>query len=143
MKKYLYNQNPFPMKHVQMLSFVLFVFLLKNDLHAQCNPDVTPPIAICENGLVASLGPNGQVTLWASDFDDGSNDNCSTIDLFMEEGLPPSSTPPTTQSLDFDTTDIGLHDIVLWVVDSSGNTNTCVVTLEIETCQGNQKLDVQ
>ncbi len=141
MKSYLYKLNLLiPMKHILPFLLACLFFFQKNEMQAQCNPDVTPPVAICKNGLVASLNPNGQATLWASDFDEGSYDECSGVDIYMEEGLPPSPNPPTTQSLDFDTANIGFHDIVLWVVDSSGNNNYCVVSLEIEECQGTQSL---
>ncbi|MEZ4953763.1 MAG: T9SS type A sorting domain-containing protein [Saprospiraceae bacterium] len=131
MKNYLYNLIPIPMKHIQMLVFVLLAFFLKNDLQAQCTPDVTPPVAVCDLGLIAALDANGQLTIWATDFDDGSYDACTSVNFYIEDGLPPSPTPPTTQSLDFDSTDVGLHDIVMWVVDQAGNSNVCISTLEI------------
>ena len=140
MKSYIYNLKGNPMKYFFPLILCCLFFFQKNELQAQCDPDVTPPIPICENGLVASLNPNGQVTIWATDIDEGSYDECTAVEFYIEEGLPPSPNAPATQSLDFDTTDIGMHDIILWVVDSSGNDNYCVVTLEIQNCQGTQNL---
>ena len=103
---------------------------MKPDLHAQCNPDVTAPVAICKAGLTASLNQNGELTIWASDIDNGSFDACTSVDLFMEEN-PPSANPPNTPSLDFDTTDIGSQFVVLWVIDEAGNDNQCFTNLTI------------
>ncbi|MEZ4931900.1 MAG: hypothetical protein R2788_07260 [Saprospiraceae bacterium] len=99
-----------------------------------CSPDVTPPVAVCDAYTVLTLGV-GPSTISAQTFDDGSYDNCAgPLSFFAEEGLPPSSNPPTTQSLTFDISDLGLHDIVMWVVDQAGYSNYCTVTLEVKGC---------
>ena len=105
---------------------------------ASCNPDITPPVAICDALTVMTLNPaTGQGTISAQTFDDGSFDNCvGPLEFFAEDGLPPSSTPPTAQTLTFDGSDIGLHDIVMWVVDQAGNHNNCTVNLEVQGCPG-------
>ena len=125
MKNFIYNLKPNPRKLILTALFAWCLFWQQNGLSAQCSPDTTPPVAVCELGLVAKLNSSGELTVWAQDFDDGSYDLCSDISYTIEEGLPPSSTPPTAQSLSYDSDDIGLHDIVLWVVDTAGNWNTC------------------
>lgn len=117
----------------------MLLFFQKNEMRAQCNPDVTPPSPVCTASLTAALDANGQLTIWPSDIDDGSFDNCSAIDFFLEEAQN-STSPPTTQSLDFTSADIGTHNIVLWAVDQAGNNSNCFAVLEITGCQGTSTL---
>ncbi len=134
MKNYIYDLIPSPMKYLLNTFFVFCLLFAGDTADAQCSPDTTPPVAICDLGLVANLNAQGELTIWAQDFDDGSYDQCSTVDYFLEEASAPSQNPPSTQSLFYDTDDIGLHDIVLWVVDTASNWNNCFTQLEINPC---------
>jgi len=140
MKNYSFDIKPDPMKYFTIIACALLCLFQQDTLRAQCSPDTTPPVAVCDLGLTAQLDSNGELTVWGQDFDDGSYDQCSAIDYFIEEGLPPSSVPPNTHSLGFDTSGVGLHDIVLWVVDSSGNWNYCLTQLEITACTNSANL---
>ncbi|MCB0517518.1 MAG: T9SS type A sorting domain-containing protein [Lewinellaceae bacterium] len=105
-----------------------------------CTQDTTAPIAICEaNTTLVSLGVNQQATLTAMQVDDGSYDNCSAVDFFLELA-PASANPPTTTSLDFGINDLGTHDVVLWAVDQSGNASHCTATIDVDDCIGNTTL---
>ena len=52
--------------------------------NAQCNPDTTPPIAICNSSINVALDINGTAVIPASVIDEGSNDNCCLGDLFVK-----------------------------------------------------------
>jgi uncharacterized repeat protein (TIGR01451 family) len=113
-----------------------------------CTNDTDPPIAVCDAGLVVELGSDGpgQTILWASDVDNGSWDQCSTVELTIELGNP-SQDPPNTPAVIL--TEPGNFQAVLWVTDSVGNSNTCwalIQVLESTQCydwfiQGNVFLD--
>lgn len=97
---------------------------------ADCAVDETPPIIVCEENLTLQLGSNGQVTLQAAQLDAGSYDNCGPISLQLEF-YPNSPTPPQTETIVFDASAIGPHEVVLWAIDQSGNSNICLSTVEI------------
>ncbi|MEO1259775.1 MAG: T9SS type A sorting domain-containing protein [Bacteroidota bacterium] len=128
------------MKHIQLFCCICLALFINSDLLAQCNPDVTPPTPYCKNGLTAQLGSNGEVEIWAEDINDGSFDNCPGALSFFIETAPASTSPPSTQSVIFDSSDIGNNDVAMWVTDQAGISDFCTVTIEITECQGNQNL---
>jgi hypothetical protein len=94
-----------------------------------------PPSAQCRN-LSTSLMPVdtdgdnvadwGMVTLWATDLDAGSDHVC---------GNPVTvafSSNPSDVSRVFDCSDIGENFVELWVIDDHGNTDFCIVTVNIQ-----------
>ena len=87
-----------------------------------CDNDVTPPVTVCQDGLVAALNSGtGEVTIWATDIDEGSYDACSAVTLALSD--IDATEPTTTASLTFEET--GTFDIILWATDESGNYNAC------------------
>ena len=82
-----------------------------------CNPDVTDPIASCQNILIDLAG--GLVTISASQIDDNSTDNCNVASLALSQ----------TQ---FDCDDFGTTLVTLTVTDDAGNTDQCVATVTAE-----------
>ncbi|TAK46265.1 MAG: hypothetical protein EPO28_02710 [Saprospiraceae bacterium] len=83
--------------------------------------DVTAPVAICTTvvfvALPAVVPP--EVSVQASEFDDGSTDNCGGTLLFS---FAPDSVE--TEQI-FTCSDVGLNPIVLWVRDETGNQIFC------------------
>ena len=80
-----------------------------------------PPNAICQN-INVILDPTGMASITATDIDGGSTDNCGNI----------------TTSIDintFDCSNVGPNEVVLTVIDGSGNMSTCtaIVTIIDET----------
>ena len=97
--------------------------------------DHADPIALCEWITVVSLKPDGTAWLDAISVDDGSFDECGPIDLQIRRM---TSTCDTTSinwgdQVGFCCDDIG-DDVmvVLQVTDLSGNTNQCMVRVEVQ-----------
>ncbi len=79
--------------------------------------DTSIPTAICITDINLSLGTGGMAMLPLSSVDDGSFDNCggtTALDtMFLSKNI-------------FNCSDLGLNEITLTVVDSSGNSNSCI-----------------
>lgn len=139
MKSYLYHLKSYPMKNALLLMCFLFAGFANTDLSAQCNPDVSPPTALCKGNIVVQLSSNGTIDFWASDVNNNSFDNCpGSLSLRLEK-FPISPTPPLTVGVQFNTSDIGINDVAMWAVDVEGNSAFCTTTLEI-TCDLNTPL---
>jgi hypothetical protein len=92
-----------------------------------CANDVTPPVAVCSNSIIASTD-NGSVTLFASDFDNGSYDNC-TSDSNLLITFDGGATSREFTLADVDTNN--QVDVTIFVTDESGNVNACFTTLTL------------
>ncbi|MBK7408586.1 MAG: T9SS type A sorting domain-containing protein [Saprospirales bacterium] len=108
-----------------------------------CNPDVTPPVAICDAYVIADVS-GGPLTLTPGYLDDGTYDNCTSgIDLdFRLEEAPLSASPPATTNLTYSAADIGEHTAFLWAIDQAGNWNVCASTVIVQDCTGNPPLNL-
>jgi hypothetical protein len=99
--------------------------------------DVTPPTAVCINGVSASLQPSGTVTVTFNQFNNNSYDNCTPTDslslLIQRLDLMPLETP--TPSLDFNCDDadgVTQHPVKLLVTDLVGNMSMCLTYIVIQ-----------
>jgi len=92
--------------------------------------DTAIPTAICDDGLIISLNSDGQARLFATDFDEGSNDNCS--DVTVEIRSLGALGAGFGESADFDCADLGTVRVELLVTDAAGNTNICWSDLLVE-----------
>jgi|GEM_PF-5161922 len=88
--------------------------------------DAIPPTPACQGRTIA-LDTNGIATLYASELDGGSLDNCSVESVWIELG---GSNQPV-DSIQFDCNDVGTNAVTLIVQDAAGNTNTCQTTVEV------------
>ena len=89
--------------------------------------DINPPTPICENNLSVSLLPTGTARIYASVFDEGTNDNCA-IDRFevSRNGLPFSG------FVDFYCADINNPVLVHFrAFDIYGLYNDCWITVNV------------
>lgn len=114
------------MKILNFLALAFFLFfstgLLAQDV---CDNDTTPPVAICINGLVVELGSNGEVTIFAEDFNENSYDDCSDVTLsFFQNSIDMSLVLTANTS--------SPAVVSLWVTDASGNQNSCWTEITIE-----------
>ncbi len=108
--------------------------------------DVNPPTPICENNLSVSLLPDGSARIYASVFDEGTNDNCA-IDRFevSRNGLPFSG------FVDFSCADLTSPVSVQFrAFDIYGLYNDCWITVNVNdnyfpalTCPANITIDCE
>ena len=97
--------------------------------------DVSPPVAICEEETVVSLGTDGVAKVFAQTFDDLSWDNCTDIYSYQVRkmnGICDTITKPQDYVI-FCCEEIGMTVMVeLTVADHYGNKNTCMVEATIQ-----------
>ncbi|MEL0650570.1 HYR domain-containing protein [Algibacter sp. TI.3.09] len=80
--------------------------------------DNVKPTVICQN-IVAQLDATGNVTINATDVDNGSNDACGIDTL-------------TLDVTDFTCDNIGANTVTLTATDVNGNSETCTATVTVE-----------
>ena len=122
--------------------------------------DQVPPVAICESFHVVSLTLDEPTLVPALVFDDGSYDNCGPVEFAVRrmdnpncqgnDAFPSTNPNQYADYVPFYCCDIGGPNvmIVLQVTDASGNTNTCMVEVEVQDkispaiqCPPNKTLD--
>lgn len=101
--------------------------------------DCKKPTVVCKP-LSVNIMETGMVTLWASDFLEYADDNCTPPallnfaierDLLPPAGFPLQNGLPLT-SLTFDCDDLGAQVVRLWVRDAAGNADFCATTVLIQ-----------
>jgi len=80
--------------------------------------DNIAPTAICQD-IIVQLDGTGNVSILASDVDNGSSDAC---------GIATLSVSPST----FTCADLGANTVTLTVTDNNGNVSTCTATVTVE-----------
>lgn len=97
--------------------------------------DKAPPVPICEEETVVSLGTDGVAKVFAQTFDDLSWDNCSEIASYKVrkiKGLCDTISEPMDY-VTFCCAEIGMTMMVeLTVADHYGNKNSCMVEATIQ-----------
>ncbi len=102
--------------------------------------DAKPPAMYCINGLVVELMPidtngdgffdTGMVEIWASDFDAGSYDNCSSV-------VAISFSPDTSfASMVLGCDSLGQIPLEIWGTDASGNQDFCQTYVVVQDNNG-------
>ena len=89
---------------------------------AQCSytlkiKECKAPNAVAYNGLSTNIQENGTVTIWASDFNNKSTDNCTPAHLLKIS----FSANENDISKTFDCDHLGENPITMWVKDLEGN----------------------
>ena len=89
---------------------------------AQCTAtvtvlDVTAPVALCKDVSV-NLSASGTASVTAAQVDNGSSDNCGSVDLALDQTA-------------FTCADVGANTVTLTVTDDSGNAATCAATVTV------------
>lgn len=139
------KKNSNPMTHLATFralrtATVLAVLLFfAPKLFSQCNPDVTPPTAACDEFTQVALGPTGQAEVFAATFDDGSYDDCCQQLTFSVKRLADGPCDGDAQpdaygpSIILCCADINAEFTVsLRVTDCAGNTNDCLISVLAE-----------
>jgi len=83
-----------------------------------CEEDEVAPWAECKYQITVKLGEGGMATIDPSDIDNGSNDECSEVDLGIDINK-------------FDCDDLGWNTVELTVVDASGNEAKCSTKVKV------------
>jgi len=102
--------------------------------------DQVPPIAVCDEFTVASIGSEGWAEVAAITFDDGSHDNCEIVKYQARKMthdcgdlLPDYDNTIFRDTLKFCCNEVNTSIMVEFrVTDSSGNHNTCMVEVKIQ-----------
>lgn len=102
--------------------------------------DLVQPVAVCDEFTIVSVGGNGYVDLYAESIDDGSHDNCELRSYEVRKMSPPRdrcSIPGNTsygEFVRFCCAEIGEGPILveLKVEDIYGNSNTCMVEVDVQ-----------
>ncbi len=94
--------------------------------------DDVAPIPICDEHTVVTVSSDCTARINAETFDDGSFDNCSTVD-FTVARMYGNSVGTFKPYVDFGGSDVGNdRQVVLKVTDKEGNENTCMVWVSID-----------
>ncbi len=90
--------------------------------------DLTPPTPICDEITDANLDNNGEAEVFAETLDDGSHDNCGICDFEVKRmNQPDFAFSPSITFTCFDDNEM----VVLRVYDCNGNTNDCMVEVNV------------
>ena len=102
--------------------------------------DRKPPTPYCYVGIASVImqNPSQQLTIWASDLDAGSYDNCLDDLNQLEFAFDEEFTMPSRV---FTCNDLGLNNIMVWVRDQSNNKAFCLTYLEVQAGNGNCDTD--
>lgn len=97
--------------------------------------DCKEPTPYCFTEITTVVMPStGLIDIWASDFDNGSFDNCPG-DLKFSFSASVSDTRAF-----FDCDDLGVNNLQMWVTDEAGNQDYCSVKVDIQAnddaCEG-------
>lgn len=101
------------------------LLILSDGLAAQCNPDITPPVASCKSDATITIGPGGFATLLPADLDDGSYDDCSAVTMQVSDGVNPPQNGLLYGAP-------GNYVAMLTVTDAAGNVQQCLSSLTVE-----------
>lgn len=98
--------------------------------------DCIAPTAVCKTGLSVELLQGGLLNIWASDFDDGSYDNCpGNLKFSFSADINDIGTV-----LNCD--DVGTYFIALWVTDAAGNNAQCMTQLNVQSGNGCEPFEI-
>ena len=96
------------------------------------------PTPIClQNISTSTMNTNGSVTIWATDYDAGSFDNCSTVDLFFKDANDNFVPSLTIGCADLEDGVSQVFDFQLFAVDALGNHDFCTVSLRVDDAGDN------
>ena len=101
--------------------------------------DCKLPTPYCYNGIATVIMPStGEVTVWASDLDAGSFDNCTPQDSlkfsFTDVDYVPSRTFTCEDLANLASNQI---EVMIWVKDQAGNQDFCITYISIQDGDGN------
>jgi len=110
-----------------------------------CNYDFTvrdckPPTVVCLNGLSVNIMPSQMVQIWALDFLQYAQDNCTPVNMLkyavrrvgQGTGFPVDVNGNPQTNLVFTCADLGAQPVELWSEDLVGNADFCTTFLIVQ-----------
>ncbi len=103
--------------------------------------DCKKPTPYCRAGVNVEMGQEGKISLWASDVDLNSFDNCTPAHRLHRKiwhrtlGEPPSTLEEVLglpNKIDFDCDNFGNQVVRLYVIDETGQWDYCATTAQIQ-----------
>ena len=119
----------------RLLGLIIIVLTSSFLLSAQdCVNDTISPVAVCSGGINASLPPYGEFTFDAFFMASQSTDNCgiASYRIAVQDGVSQLTQPPAATEFTFNCCYEGLNKLTAWVIDSSGNWDSCHTTLHLQ-----------
>lgn len=89
--------------------------------------DCAPPVSYCRD-LSIDLMITGEVTIWASDFNVGSYDDCTDVRLAFSEN-------PVDTGLTFTCLNLGYNQVRIFTIDPAGNHSICQAVVYVGDSQ--------
>ncbi len=94
--------------------------------------DTKKPTPVCIQDLSTAIMANGEVTIWATDYDHGSFDNCGPVKV----SFSPTAVVNGYTVKCADLAGGPVVELALYVHDNSGNVDFCYITLRVDDNQG-------
>ncbi|HAD11378.1 MAG TPA: hypothetical protein DCF33_02960, partial [Saprospirales bacterium] len=107
--------------------------------------DCKAPTVVCLNGLSVNIMPTGMITLWASDFLQYTEDNCTPsgqLKIGIRKcgtgtGFPVDGNGNPITNVAFTCAEFGTQCVELWSIDAAGNTDYCETYVIVQDNLGN------
>jgi hypothetical protein len=107
--------------------------------------DCKAPTVVCHDGLSVNIMPGGMIAVWAVDFLQYGDDNCTPAAKLKYSirkagtgtGFPVDAQGNPITSVTFDCSELGDQEIELWAMDLAGNADFCQATIEIQDNNSN------
>jgi len=107
--------------------------------------DCKAPTVVCLNGLSVNIMPTGMITLWASDFLQYTEDNCTPTNLLKigirkcgtGTGFPVDVNGNPITNVTFTCAETGTQCVELWSIDVAGNADYCETYVIVQDNNGN------
>ncbi len=107
--------------------------------------DCKAPTVVCLNGLSVNIMPTGMIQLWASDFLQYTEDNCTPsgqLKIGIRKcgsgtGFPVDGNGNPITNVTFDCSELGTQCVELWSIDAAGNADYCETYVIVQDNLGN------
>jgi hypothetical protein len=107
--------------------------------------DCKAPTVVCINGLSVNIMPTSMITLWASDFLQYTEDNCTPsgqIKIGIRKcgtgtGFPVDASGNPITNVTFTCNELGTQCVELWAIDAQGNADYCETYVIVQDNLGN------
>ena len=112
--------------------------------------DCKAPTVVCLNGLAVNIMPTGMISMWASDFLQYTEDNCTPSNKLKigirkagqpdgqgnTTGFPRDASGNPQTSVTFTCSELGQQEVELWSIDLAGNADFCATYIIVQDNSG-------